>query len=83
MLERGMAPHRAVAFVTINAARVLGQEAELGSIEVGKKADLAAFHIRDRHAFVKAAWVDGRLKLQLGLPAPETVAAVAPLVAAE
>jgi hypothetical protein len=44
---------------------------------------LAAFHIRDRHAFVKAAWVDGRLKLQLGLPAPETVAAVAPLVAAE
>jgi imidazolonepropionase-like amidohydrolase len=72
-----------VAFVTINAARVLGQEAELGSIEVGKKADLAAFHIRDRHAFVKAAWVDGRLKLQLGLPAPETVAAVAPLVAAE
>jgi cytosine/adenosine deaminase-related metal-dependent hydrolase len=61
---------------------VLGREAELGSIEVGKKADLAAFHTRGQHAFVKAAWVDGRLKLQLGLPAPEAVAASVPLVTA-
>jgi alpha-D-ribose 1-methylphosphonate 5-triphosphate diphosphatase len=76
-------PHRAVAFVTLNAARVLGRDAELGSIEVGKKADLAAFHTRGKHAFVKAAWVDGRLKLQLGLPAPEAVAAPVPLLAAE
>jgi cytosine/adenosine deaminase-related metal-dependent hydrolase len=83
MMERGMEPHRAVAFVTLNAARVLGRDAELGSIEVGKKADLAAFHTRGKHAFVKAAWVDGRLKLQLGLPAPEAVAAPVPLVAAE
>jgi alpha-D-ribose 1-methylphosphonate 5-triphosphate diphosphatase len=83
MMERGMAPHRAVAFVTINAARVLGRDADLGSIEVGKKADLAAFHTRGNHAYVKAAWVDGRLKLQLGLPAPEAVAAPASLVAAE
>jgi alpha-D-ribose 1-methylphosphonate 5-triphosphate diphosphatase len=71
MMERGVAPSRAVNFVTLNAARVLGREAELGSIEVGKKADLAAFHTRGSHAFVNAAWVDGRLKLQLGLPAPE------------
>ena len=74
MLQRGVAPHQAVNMVTLNAARVLRRDAELGSIEVGKKADLVAFNTSDRHAFVSGAWVDGRLKLQLGLPAPVAAA---------
>lgn len=70
MMERGVPAHQAVNMVTLNAARVLGRDAELGSIETGKKADLVTFHTRGDHAFVTGAWVDGRLKLQLGLPAP-------------
>jgi hypothetical protein len=38
------------------------------------KADLAAFHLRESHAFVSSAWVDGRLKLQLGGPVGRAVA---------
>lgn len=70
MMERGIPAHRAVNFVTLNAARVLGRDGELGSIEPGKRADLVAFHTRGGHAFVNATWVDGRLKFQLGLPTP-------------
>lgn len=68
MMERGMSPHQAVAMVTLNPARILNRDQELGSIEIGKKADLAAFHLQGRYPFVTAVWVDGRLKLQLGTP---------------
>lgn len=70
MMQRGVPGHRAVNLVTLNAARVLGREAELGSIEVGKKADLVAFRPLEKYAFVSAVWVDGRLKFQLGQPNP-------------
>jgi len=36
----GLEPHDAVKFVTINAARVLGIQDQVGSIEVGKLGDL-------------------------------------------
>ena len=78
MMERGIPAHQAVNFVTLNAARVLGRDAELGSIEPGKKADLVAFHMRGGHPFVKATWVDGRLKFQLGLSAPTPATAAVP-----
>jgi alpha-D-ribose 1-methylphosphonate 5-triphosphate diphosphatase len=68
MMQRGMPVSQAVNFVTRNPARILGRADDFGSIEVGKKADLVAFHARGAHPFVSAAWVDGRLKLQLGVP---------------
>jgi alpha-D-ribose 1-methylphosphonate 5-triphosphate diphosphatase len=74
MMERGVPPSQAVNYVSLNPARILGLAAEFGSIEVGKKADLVALHLRDAYPFVTAAWVDGRLKLQLGLPVPQSVA---------
>lgn len=77
MMANDIPVAQAVAFVTLNPARILGRQRDFGSIEVGKKADLVAFHERSGHPFVSAAWVDGRLKLQVGLPLPRPVEAEA------
>lgn len=42
-----MTPAEAVSAVTINAAHAIGRAAEVGSIEVGKKADLVVFDAVD------------------------------------
>jgi imidazolonepropionase len=41
----GLTPQEALAGVTRNAARALGLESEIGTLEVGKRADLAFFRI--------------------------------------
>ena len=43
----GLTPEEALAGVTRNAARALGQEASKGTIEVGKRADLVLWDIHD------------------------------------
>lgn len=42
MVEAGMPPMEAIKSATMNAALLLGKEADLGSIEVGKYADIVA-----------------------------------------
>ena len=42
-----MTPAEAIAAATINAALSLGREKKIGSIEVGKQADLAVFEVAD------------------------------------
>lgn len=42
MVEGGMSPAAALRSATLEAARVLGLEQELGSVEAGKRADLVA-----------------------------------------
>jgi len=42
-----MTPAEAIAAATINAASSLGREKKIGSIEVGKQADLAVFEVAD------------------------------------
>jgi imidazolonepropionase len=42
-----MKPAEAIAAATINAAFALGREKRIGSLEVGKQADLAVFEVAD------------------------------------
>jgi imidazolonepropionase len=45
----GLTPHEALAGVTRHAAQALGLQAEIGTLEIGKRADFALYHI-DRPA---------------------------------
>ena len=40
LLESGFTPEQVIQIMTLNGARVLGEDADLGSVEVGKRADL-------------------------------------------
>ena len=45
--QMGMTPAEAICAGTINAAYAIGREGDVGSIEVGKKADLVIYDIED------------------------------------
>jgi imidazolonepropionase-like amidohydrolase len=59
LIASGTPPPAVSALLSLNPARHLGVDAELGSIEPGKRADLVAFHARDGYADVTQTWVDG------------------------
>ena len=56
-IASGISPENALRAVTCNAARLLGQAAELGTIETGKRADLVAFRGSPTDASTPIAWV--------------------------
>jgi len=62
MMENGIKPSAAVNMVSLNPARLLNFDAETGSIEVGKKADLVAFDSKKSFAAVSYVFVDGVCK---------------------
>ena len=47
-----MSPERCLEMATVNAAKALGLEGEIGSLETGKLADVAVFDLRTPHAAV-------------------------------
>lgn len=69
MMEAGIDPSIAVNLVTLNPARIIGREEELGSLEVGKKADLTLFEPRVGFGLVHEVWVDGVSKYAINRPA--------------
>jgi alpha-D-ribose 1-methylphosphonate 5-triphosphate diphosphatase len=59
MMESGMSPSDAINMLTLHPARHLGLEGEIGSIAIGKQANLAAFHVRSGFGDVERVWVGG------------------------
>ena len=62
LAESGLTPHQVLQTATINAARMVGREADLGSVEAGKLADLVILNadpladirnVNDIHRVVK------------------------------
>ncbi|WP_250846710.1 amidohydrolase family protein [Aquisphaera insulae] len=66
----GMKEQQALAMVTINAARQLGLDGRLGSIEVGKDADIALFNAHPFDAFSRCelTLVDGEVYFERAEP---------------
>jgi len=62
MRENGMSMSDAVNMLTLNPARHLGLDQEIGSIELGKRADLTAFNSRSGFGDVLGVWVNGDQK---------------------
>ncbi|WP_435010991.1 amidohydrolase family protein [Tundrisphaera lichenicola] len=62
----GLPEDQALAMITINSARELGLDRRIGSIEVGKDADIAIFnaHPFDGFARCELALVDGEVQFQ-------------------
>ncbi len=59
MMENGFDPSYAVNMVSLNPAKLLQFDSELGSIEVGKKADIVTFDSKKSFAAVSHVFVDG------------------------
>lgn len=59
MIDNGVSPSKAVNMVSLNPAKMLKFDAETGSIEVGKKADIVVFSSEKSFASVSHVFVDG------------------------
>jgi imidazolonepropionase-like amidohydrolase len=60
MIEAGMKPMEAIKAATISAAELLGMKDQVGSIEVGKLADVVAVDgdpLKDSKVFGKVVFV--------------------------
>jgi len=62
-LRYGMSEAAALETITLDPARMLGIEAQVGTISVGKDADLALFnaHPLDMYSLNTHTWIDGQL----------------------
>jgi imidazolonepropionase-like amidohydrolase len=65
MVEGGMSPHQALVAATRTAAELMGLEADLGTLEPGKRADLVLvegdpFEVATLADRITGVWKDGR-----------------------
>ena len=61
MLRYGTTADQALEMITLDPAKMLGVEDRVGSLEVGKDADLVLFskHPLDVYTLVQKTWIDG------------------------
>ena len=66
MLRYGATEQEALEMITLDPAKMLGVEKYVGSIEIGKDADLALFskHPLDVYTRVDITWIDGEIVYQ-------------------
>lgn len=76
LIQSGDPVSHAVNLMTLNPAKSLGWGDRLGSIEVGKVADLVLFRPEKTFGFVTKVWIDGELHFDCGkMPETEPVLA--------
>ncbi|HEY8535858.1 MAG TPA: amidohydrolase family protein, partial [Vicinamibacterales bacterium] len=63
-------PERAIRWLTANAARALGLEAQIGTLEPGKMADVVIWNRNpfSVYALADQVFIDGRLMFDRGQP---------------
>jgi alpha-D-ribose 1-methylphosphonate 5-triphosphate diphosphatase len=66
MAQSGTPLWSAMKLFTLNPARHLRIDEEVGSIETGKRADLIAFYPHNGYADLSHVWVRGQKKLHIG-----------------
>jgi alpha-D-ribose 1-methylphosphonate 5-triphosphate diphosphatase len=66
LIQSGDPIHHAVNLMTLNPAKSLGWGDKLGSIEVGKVADIVVFRPEESFGFVTKVWIDGELHFDCG-----------------
>jgi len=62
MIDEGISPSKAINYVSLNPAKFLQIDHEIGAIEIGKKADLVSFKKDANFAQISHVWVNGNLK---------------------
>lgn len=63
--QHGIPLHEMVNKATLNPARAMKTDADYGSLEAGKKADLVMIDILDNHPVVTQVLVDGKITAQV------------------
>ncbi len=63
MIESGIEPSKAMNYITLNPAKLLKFDKEIGSIEVGKRADLVVFENKNSFPSVSTIFVNGIAKM--------------------
>jgi len=66
VMRYGASEQEVLEMITLDPAKMLGIESRVGSIEVGKDADLALFskHPLDVYTRVEVTWIDGEIVYQ-------------------
>jgi alpha-D-ribose 1-methylphosphonate 5-triphosphate diphosphatase len=77
MMETGIDLSVAINMMSLHPARYLGLDGEIGSIEIGKQADLVAFQARQNFAVVSNVWVEGACRLRAGVAMEPACASIA------
>ena len=68
-VREGVLPERAIRMVTVNAAKSMGVDDRIGTLEVGKDADIILVKGRlglDTDAKVQYTMIDGKVVYQRG-----------------
>ena len=72
MMKYGVPEADALAMITINPAKELGLDSRIGSLEVGKDADIALFNGHPFNAFTRVEFslIDGEIAFERTKPGP-------------
>lgn len=63
LVKNGWSPHQAINLISLNPAKAIGLNKQIGSIKIGKKADLTVFSLLFNEPVVEKIIIHGEIKL--------------------